>query len=95
MNGAIVAAGLTLLVIITLPTRRASCRRRSLHRRTSGQVRQDPQCGFHILTPFLDRVAYRHSLKEVAVDVPPQMCITRDNISVEVEACSTCRSSTR
>ena len=35
--------------------------------------------------PFLDRVAYKHSLKEVAVDVPPQICITRDNIAVEVD----------
>jgi len=41
--------------------------------------------GFHILIPFLDKVAYKHSLKEIAVDVPPQVCITKDNISVEVD----------
>ena len=41
--------------------------------------------GFHILAPFLDRVAYKHTLKEQAVDVPPQQCITRDNIAVEVD----------
>jgi regulator of protease activity HflC (stomatin/prohibitin superfamily) len=41
--------------------------------------------GFHILVPFIDAVAYKHNLKEQAVDVPPQMCITRDNISVEVD----------
>lgn len=43
------------------------------------------EAGFHILTPFLDRVAYRHTLKEQAIDVPPQSCITRDNIAVEVD----------
>ncbi|TKJ38724.1 MAG: paraslipin [Planctomycetes bacterium B3_Pla] len=41
--------------------------------------------GFHILTPFIDRVAYRHTLKEQAVDVQPQACITKDNIAVEVD----------
>lgn len=43
------------------------------------------EAGLHVLLPFLDRVAYKHTLKEQAVDVPPQMCITKDNISVEVD----------
>jgi regulator of protease activity HflC (stomatin/prohibitin superfamily) len=43
------------------------------------------EAGFHILMPFVDRVAYKHTLKEQAVDVPPQDCITRDNIAVEVD----------
>lgn len=41
--------------------------------------------GFHLLVPFLDKVAYRLSMKEIAIDVPPQICITRDNVSVEVD----------
>ncbi len=41
--------------------------------------------GFHILIPFIDRVAYKHTLKEQAIDVPPQTCITKDNIPVEVD----------
>jgi regulator of protease activity HflC (stomatin/prohibitin superfamily) len=41
--------------------------------------------GFHILIPFIDRVAYRHTLKELAIDVPPQNCITKDNIAVEID----------
>ena len=41
--------------------------------------------GLHLLVPIIDRVAYKHSLKEQAIDVPPQSCITRDNISVEVD----------
>ena len=43
------------------------------------------EAGFHILIPFIDKVAYRHSLKEFAIDVPSQACITKDNIQVEVD----------
>ena len=43
------------------------------------------EAGFHVLIPFIDKVAYRHTLKEQAVDVPPQQCITKDNIAVEVD----------
>ena len=43
------------------------------------------EAGFHVLTPFIDRVAYKHTLKEQAVDVPAQTCITKDNIAVEVD----------
>lgn len=43
------------------------------------------EAGFHVLVPMLDRVAYKHTLKEQAIDVPPQTCITRDNIAVEVD----------
>ena len=43
------------------------------------------EAGFHVLIPFLDKIAYRHTLKEQAVDVPPQACITKDNIAVEVD----------
>ncbi|QHI68578.1 SPFH domain-containing protein [Tichowtungia aerotolerans] len=50
-----------------------------------GKYHKTLEAGLHILIPFIDKVAYRHSLKEQAVDVPPQMCITRDNISVEVD----------
>jgi regulator of protease activity HflC (stomatin/prohibitin superfamily) len=41
--------------------------------------------GFHILVPFIDVVRYRHSLKETAVDIPEQVCITRDNVQVHVD----------
>ncbi len=50
-----------------------------------GKYRATLEAGFHILMPFVDRVAYRHSLKEMAMDVPPQSCITKDNIQVEVD----------
>ncbi|HYD50522.1 MAG TPA: stomatin-like protein [Terriglobales bacterium] len=41
--------------------------------------------GFHILVPFVDAIRYRHSLKEHAVDIPEQSCITRDNVQVHVD----------
>ncbi len=43
------------------------------------------QAGFHILVPFIDVIRYRHSLKESAVDIPAQICITRDNVQVQVD----------
>lgn len=50
-----------------------------------GKYSRTLEAGFHILVPFIDRIAYRHSLKEEAFDVPQQQCITRDNISVSVD----------
>jgi regulator of protease activity HflC (stomatin/prohibitin superfamily) len=41
--------------------------------------------GFHILVPFMDVIRYRHSLKEMAIDIPAQVCITRDNVQVGVD----------
>jgi regulator of protease activity HflC (stomatin/prohibitin superfamily) len=41
--------------------------------------------GLNILIPFVDRVAYKHSLKEVPLDVPSQICITRDNTQLQVD----------
>jgi regulator of protease activity HflC (stomatin/prohibitin superfamily) len=41
--------------------------------------------GFHILLPFVDVIRYKHSLKEAALDIPAQVCITRDNVQVQVD----------
>src|ERR1041384_2040223 len=41
--------------------------------------------GFHVLLPFVDTIRYRHSLKEIAIDIPAQVCITRDNVQVGVD----------
>lgn len=41
--------------------------------------------GFHFMVPLMDRAAYRQEMREQAIDVPPQMCITKDNIQVEVD----------
>ncbi|MGE4506127.1 MAG: SPFH domain-containing protein [Desulfovibrionaceae bacterium] len=50
-----------------------------------GKFSRTLQAGFHILIPFLDRVSYRRSLKEEVLDIPSQVCITRDNVSVEID----------
>lgn len=50
-----------------------------------GQYNKTIASGFHFLIPLIDRIAYRHTLKEEAIDVPPQICITKDNVQVEVD----------
>jgi regulator of protease activity HflC (stomatin/prohibitin superfamily) len=41
--------------------------------------------GLNFLVPFVDKVAYKHSLKEIPLDVPSQVCITRDNTQLQVD----------
>lgn len=50
-----------------------------------GKYQSTLTAGLHVLFPLLDRVSYKHTLKEVAIDVESQTCITRDNVAVEVD----------
>ena len=50
-----------------------------------GKFSRTLRSGFHILIPFIERAAYRHSLKELAFDIPEQICITKDNVQVGVD----------
>ena len=50
-----------------------------------GRYHATLNAGFHILVPFVDAIRYRHSLKEIALDIPAQVCITRDNVQVGVD----------
>ena len=50
-----------------------------------GKYSRTLRAGFHILIPFIERAAYRHSLKELAIDIPEQICITKDNVQVGVD----------
>jgi regulator of protease activity HflC (stomatin/prohibitin superfamily) len=50
-----------------------------------GKFHQTLGAGFHILVPFVDAIRYKHSLKETAIDVPEQVCITRDNVQVAID----------
>ena len=52
---------------------------------TLGRYNRTIQAGFHVLFPFIDRIAYKHNLKEEAMDIPEQVCITRDNVQVGVD----------
>ncbi len=82
----VVLIGLTLLALIAFfKTIRIVPQRSAFIVERLGKYRVTLVAGFHVLTPFVDKVAYRQTLKEQAVDVPPQTCITQDNISVEVD----------
>ena len=50
-----------------------------------GRYTKTLSAGFHILIPFFERVAYRHSLKEQAIDIAEQVCITKDNVQVGID----------
>jgi len=82
----VIAVVLLVLVVITLmKTARVVPQREAFVVERLGKYSKTLEAGFHILVPFIDKVAYKHSLKEVAVDVPPQNCITKDNITIEVD----------
>jgi len=81
-------AGLVLivfLIITIIKTARIVPQREAFVVERLGKYSKTLQAGFHILIPFFDKVAYKHSLKEIAMDVPPQNCITKDNIAIEVD----------
>lgn len=82
----IFAIGITLLAVIAFfKTVRIVPQRMTFVIERLGKYNRTLEAGFHILVPFLDRVAYKRSLKEEAVDVPQQTCITKDNVSVGVD----------
>ena len=56
-----------------------------------GKFYKSLEAGFHILIPFIDKVSYKHTLKEQTIDVPSQSCITADNIAVEIDGICTYR----
>jgi len=84
--GVIVSIGIVVLVVVTImKTARIVPQKNAYIVERLGKYASTLDAGFHILIPFLDNIAYKHSLKEVAIDVPSQSCITRDNIAVEVD----------
>jgi len=82
----ILAIGLAVIILVTLfKTARIVPQRQQFVIERLGKYSRTLEAGFHILIPFLDKVAYKHSLKEIAIDVPSQTCITKDNIAVEID----------
>lgn len=82
----ILALGLAGFVIVAVAkTARVVPQRQQFVVERLGKYRKTLDAGFHLLLPFIDKVSYRHSLKELAVDVASQTCITKDNISVSID----------
>jgi regulator of protease activity HflC (stomatin/prohibitin superfamily) len=78
--------GIVLLAIITLARTAIVVPQQSAYViENLGKYSRTLHAGFHILIPFVERVAYRHSLKEQAIDIHEQICITKDNVQVGVD----------
>lgn len=85
-GGLIVALFLAFLVIIVLAKTAIVVPQQNAYVvERLGKYSGTLNAGFHILIPFLDVIRYRHSLKEEAIDIPEQVCITRDNVQVAVD----------
>ena len=87
MSGALFAVLLlaVLVVVIIAKTARVVPQQSAFVVERLGKYHATLDAGFHILIPFLDVVRYKHSLKETAIDIPEQICITRDNVQVSVD----------
>jgi regulator of protease activity HflC (stomatin/prohibitin superfamily) len=84
--GLIAAIALVLLLIIVLAKTAVVVPQQSAYVvERLGKYSGTLQAGFHLLVPFMDAIRYRHSLKEIAVDIPEQICITRDNVQVGID----------
>ena len=85
-EGLIVVLVLTVLVVIVIAKTAVVVPQQSTYVvERLGKYRTTLGAGFYVLLPFFDRIRYRHSLKEMAVDIPEQVCITRDNVQVHVD----------
>ena len=82
VTAAVIAAA---VIIIIFKTARIVPQKQAWIVERLGKYHATLSAGLHILMPFIDRVAYKRDLKEMAIDVPPQQCVTRDNIIVEVD----------
>lgn len=87
ISPSLVVTGILLIavLIILMKTARIVPQKEAHVIERLGKYSKTLEAGFHMLVPFLDKVAYKHSLKEIATDVAPQTCITRDNIAVEID----------
>ena len=85
-GGLIVALVLALLVILVIvKTAVVVPQQNAFVVERLGKYSNTLGAGFHILVPFVDVIRYKHSLKETALDIPEQVCITRDNVQVSVD----------
>ncbi len=84
---ALIATGIIviLIVFVIAKTARVVPQQNAYVVEKLGKYSRTLKPGFHILVPFVDRVAYKHSLKEQAMDIPEQACITKDNVQVGID----------
>jgi len=85
MEVVIILILIIFIMIVILKTARVVPQKTVFIIERLGKYKATLDAGFHILIPFLDKVAYKHELKEMVLEVPPQTCITKDNIAVEVD----------
>jgi regulator of protease activity HflC (stomatin/prohibitin superfamily) len=76
---------LVLVVVVLIKTAVVVPQRSEFVVERLGKYRTTLEAGFHILFPFLDKVAYKRSLKEEPIDIAAQSCITADNVTLEVD----------
>ncbi len=85
-SGLIVALVVTALVVVILFKLAVVVPQQSAYVvERLGKFNRQLDAGFHILIPFMERIAYKHTLKEQAVDIAEQVCITKDNVQVGVD----------
>jgi regulator of protease activity HflC (stomatin/prohibitin superfamily) len=86
MEGLIVFGVLALVVIIVIAKTAVVVPQQNAYIvERLGKYHATLSAGFHVLMPFVDKIRYRHSLKEVALNIPEQVCITKDNVQVGVD----------
>lgn len=87
MNATLIAALMltALIVVILIKTAVIVPQKSEYIIERLGKYSRTLGAGFHILIPFMDRVSYRFILKEEVFDIPSQTCITKDNVTVEVD----------
>src|SRR5512138_3157359 len=81
----VVLALVAVVVIVIMKTATVVPQQSAYVVENLGRYSRTIQAGFHILVPFIERIAYKHTLKEEALDIPEQICITKDNVQVGVD----------
>ena len=87
MDSATIMSLIILLIVIVAVVKTAQIvpQRSAYVVERLGRFQSVLDAGFHLMIPFVDKVSYKHTLKEQAIDVPQQACVTRDNIQIHVD----------
>ena len=87
MNESLIVVGIfaVIVIVILLKTATVVPQRSEYIIERLGKYSKSLSAGFHVLIPFLDKVAYKRVLKEEVLDIASQDCITTDNVSVSVD----------